>query len=126
VTALVFVGAVSLFAIAAFAQESPATLNGRVTDSAGLVIVGAAVQAVNVNRNATYPVQTNESGLYTVPALPPGEYRVIVDKTGFERVVKPGVVLHVADIVELNFSLDVGSITQSLTVEAGAPKLPRL
>jgi len=56
-----------------------------------------------------------------MPALFPGVYRVIVDKEGFERIVKPGVELHVADIVALNFSLQVGSTSQSVTVEGGAP-----
>jgi len=110
-----------LFSIGAFAQGGSATVNGRVTDSAGLVVVGAHIQAVNVNTNTVYPTETNESGLYSIPALLPGVYRVIVDKEGFERIVKPGVELHVADIVALNFSLQVGSTAQSVTVEGGAP-----
>jgi hypothetical protein len=109
------------FSIAAFAQGSSATLTGRVTDSAGLVVVGAHVQAINVNTNAIFPAETNESGLYSIPALLPGEYRILVDQEGFERIVKPGVELHVADIVALNFSLQVGSTTQTVTVEGGAP-----
>jgi len=114
---------VFLFAMTALSQERSATLTGRVTDSSGLVVTGATVQAVNVNTSAAATVQTNESGLYTIPALSPGEYRVIVDKSGFERIVKPGIELHVADIVDVNFSLQVGSTTQSVTVEAGAPMI---
>jgi hypothetical protein len=112
---------IGIVPVAAFAQGGSATLNGRVTDSSGSVVPGAAVHAVNVNTNTSYPAESNESGLYSIPALPPGAYRVIVDKAGFESVVKPGVELHVADIVELNFSLQVGSTTQSVTVEGGAP-----
>ena len=112
---------VSLFSIAAFAQGGSATVNSRATDSAGLIVIGAHIQAVNVNTNEIYPGESNESGLYTIPALLPGLYRVIVDKEGFERIAKAGVELHVAATVALNFSLQVGSTTQSVTVEGGAP-----
>jgi outer membrane receptor protein involved in Fe transport len=72
---------------------------------------------VNVDTSTTYETQSNESGLFSIPVLPTGTYRVIVDKAGFERIVKPGIDLHVSDTVELNFSLQVGSAEQTVTVE---------
>src|SRR6266568_914830 len=104
----------------AFAQEM-ATLNGRITGPNGVAVPGVKVQAVNVNTNIVYSSETNEVGLYTIPSLPPGTYRVTVEKQGFVQIVKPGVDLHVLDIVALNFTLQIGSVTQSVTVEAGAP-----
>jgi hypothetical protein len=89
-----------------------ATLTGRVTDK---------VEATNVETNVTFPGMTNEEGLYNIPNLPPGTYLVIVQKFAFRTVVKPEVELHVQDVIALNFSMELGSITQSVTVEAGAP-----
>jgi len=98
-----------------------ATLTGRVTDTTGGVIPGVKVQATNVETNVTFPGETNEEGLYNIPNLPPGMYRVIVQKFAFRTVVKPDVELHVQDVIALNFAMELGSVTESVTVEAGAP-----
>jgi hypothetical protein len=98
-----------------------ATLTGRVTDTTGGVIAGVKVEATNVETNITFPGETNEEGLYNIPNLPPGMYRVIVQKFAFRTVVKPDVELHVQDVIALNFSMEIGSVTESVTVEAGAP-----
>ena len=98
-----------------------ATLTGRVTDPSGAVVPGTKVTATNVDTNISSSTQTNEVGLYVIPDLPPGRYRMILQKQGFETIVKPDVVLHVADVIGLNFSMQVGSISQSMTVEGGAP-----
>src|SRR5207249_2578900 len=98
-----------------------ATLTGRVTDPSGGVIAGVKVEATNVETNVVFTGQTNAEGLYNIPNLPPGTYRVIVQKFAFRTVVKPGVELHVQNVIALNFSMELGSVTQSVTVEAGAP-----
>jgi hypothetical protein len=113
--------AVILCSLAALAQEATATLNGRVTDPSGLPVAGAKVQAVNVNTNVPYSAETNDAGRYDLPTLPPGAYRMSVEKNGFEQIVKPGISLHVSDIVAINFALQVGSVTQSVTVTGGTP-----
>jgi hypothetical protein len=101
--------------------QADSSITGRVTDSSGATVVGAKVQAINVNTNAVSPTETNEAGLYTLPAMPPGTYRVVIDKEGFQQSVNPSVELHVGDAIALNFTLQVGSASQSVTVEAGAP-----
>lgn len=106
-----------------FAQSPTATINGRITDPRGQAIPGAKVQATNIDTNVTYPGQTNDEGFYNIVNLPPGKYRVVVEKEGFSQIVKPDVQLHVQDIAGLNFAMQVGSVTQSITVEGGAPLL---
>jgi len=56
-----------------------------------------------------------------VSNLPPGAYRIEIEKTGFKKLIKPDVILHVQDALEINLELAVGSVSESMTVEAGAP-----
>ncbi len=106
---------------AVLAQTETATLSGRVSDPQGKVVPGAQVEITNVDTGIKTSTTTNDDGLYVVPNLRPGRYRIIVRKDGFKEIVKPDVVLHVQDTVALNFGLEVGSVTQSVTVTGGAP-----
>lgn len=109
-----------LFSCAAFATEL-ATLTGYVTDPSGLRISQSRIQATNIETNVSYSGETNDIGLYRISELPTGEYRLIVQKTGFKTVVKATIELHVQDVVALNFQLELGSVAESVTVEAGTP-----
>ncbi len=116
-----------LLLLAAFLVANPvlagptATVTGRVTDPSGGVIAGVKVEVTNVETNVMFSGETNAEGLYNIPNLPPGTYRVIVQKFAFQTIVKPDVELHVQDVISLNFSMEVGSVVESITVEAGAP-----
>lgn len=114
-----------LFGVLSIALSAGATTNaaitGRVTDPSGAVVPAVTVAATNVDTNVVYTTKSNEAGIYLIPDVPPGRYRVTVDKEGFQTIVKPDVVLHVTDVIELNFSIQMGSVTQSITVTAGAP-----
>jgi hypothetical protein len=113
--------AVLLVPGALFAQSTNAAITGQVADPSKAVITEAKVTAINDNTNIRYGGATNKSGTYLVPFLPPGEYRVQVEKLGFKTIVKPNVILHVQDTVELNFEMAVGSVSESMTVAGGAP-----
>ena len=102
------------------AQTTNATINGQITDPQGKIVPGVTVQAVNIDTNSVYPGKTNGSGIYVIPALPPGRYRLVVRKDGFKEINKTDLVLHVQDTFEQNFTLEVGSTSESVTVEAGA------
>jgi Carboxypeptidase regulatory-like domain/TonB dependent receptor len=105
----------------ACAQEETAALNGQIADHDGLAMAGVKVQALNAGTSVSYWADTNEAGLYNFPALPAGTYTVTATKDGFQQAVRPEVELHVSDVISLNFSLQVGSVTQSVPVEGGAP-----
>src|SRR6267378_284067 len=98
-----------------------ATLTGFVNDPTGLRTPHVKVQVTRLETNVSYYGETNEEGLYRVSGLPTGSYRLIVQKDGFKTIVKQGIDLHVQDIVSLNFSLEVGSVSETITVEAGTP-----
>src|SRR6516164_4275321 len=75
-----------------------ATLTGRVTDPSGAVMAGVKVEATNVETNVTYSGETNGQGSNNIPNLPPGTYRIIVQKPAFQTIVKPDVEMHVQDV----------------------------
>src|SRR6185437_12084551 len=85
-----FLTALSLApAEALFAQAVNATLLGTVTDASGASIPNATITITETNTGVSRTAKTNESGNYTVPDLPPGEYSVTVESTGFKKETRP-------------------------------------
>lgn len=103
------------------AQAPSGNINGLVLDPTGRVIVAADVLVVNDATGLKYLTKTNEEGIYVVPNLPPGPYRLQVSKSGFQTLIKPDVVLNVQDALAINFTLTVGASEETITVEGGAP-----
>jgi hypothetical protein len=98
------------------AQTTNATINGQITDPQSRAVPGVEVQAVNIDTNVVYPSQTNSVGIYAIPSILPGRYRIMVRKDGFKVINKTDIVLNVQDILEQNFTLEVGSTSESVTV----------
>lgn len=107
----------------AIAQTTSATLTGSVTDPSGAAIPGASISVENLQTNVRMQALTNTSGFYRVAGLLPGAYRVTADKAGFKSVVRDGIDLHAQDEVAINFSLQIGSVTETVTVNSGEPLL---
>jgi len=108
-------------ALPVFCQTETATISGRVTDPSGAAISGADIQIQNILNGRETATKTNSNGLYVVTALQPGTYRLIVTNIGFKQIVKPNVVLNVQDNASVNFSMTIGSVSETITVDAGAP-----
>ena len=105
------------------AQSTNASLTGRVTDPRKAVIAGATVTVINTGTGVRYRGSTNETGLYYVSNLPPGRYRIEVEKLGFKAVIETNLILHVQDALEVNFDMELGSASESITVEGSSPVL---
>ena len=110
----------SLVANFIWAQSETATVSGQVVDPSGLNIAGAQVKLVDIDRDATTSVTTNNTGLYTFPSVRPGRYRIEISASGFRVVNVTGMTVNVQDHLEQNFKLVVGSISESMTVTADA------
>jgi hypothetical protein len=110
-----------LFAGVLCAQSTNASLTGRVADPSKARIVDAKITAISAGTNFRYETATNDSGEYYLANLPPGSYGLEVEKTGFKKLIKPDVILHVQDAPEINFEMTLGSASESVTVEGGAP-----
>jgi hypothetical protein len=121
--ALAFIGALAIVLCSPIlrSQSTNASITGRVTDPSKALIVGANVAAVSSGTSFRYEAVTNASGEYYLTNLPPGSYRLEIEKTGFKKLIKPDVTLHVQDALEINFEMTLGPASQSVTVEAGAP-----
>src|SRR6267378_7982813 len=117
----IVVGSFFLLVCVVMGQNPYATVTGRVVDPANATIVGAKVEIVNSETGVKYSVETNSEGIYTIPSLQPGIYRMEVSKPGFKALLKPDIVLHVQDVIAINFSLPLGSVSETVTVEGGAP-----
>ena len=103
------------------AQTTDASLTGRVTDPSKSVIAAAKITAISASTNVRYETATNGSGDYHLANIPPSAYRIEIEKPGFKKLVKPDVILHVQDALEINFEMTIGAASETLTVEAGAP-----
>jgi hypothetical protein len=103
------------------AQSTSASLTGQVTDPSKARIADAKIDAIGTTTNASYETTTNGAGEYYLPSLPPGTYRIEVEKAGFKKLIRPDVILHVQDILEINFEMPVGSATETVNVTGGTP-----
>ena len=111
------------FVTGLFAQGERGTLNGTVSDPSGAVVASAKVVALNVETGVEYPVTTTDAGVFRISLLPPGTYKLNVTAPGFKNAVRENVNLQVAQTLTLNFTLEVGSNTEQVTVSSEAPLL---
>ena len=116
-----FVIYLTLNTFALFAQSPDGNINGLVSDPSSAAVVGAEIVAVNDVTGVQYTTKTNNEGIYVLPNLPPGPYRLQVSKAGFKTLIKPDIVLNVQDALSVNFALPIGAAYEVLTVEGGAP-----
>lgn len=119
---LIFLFFISLFsAYPAWTQSPNGTISGLVVDSSGAAIVDAEILVGNYATGVQYTSRTNEQGLYLIPNLPPGTYRLQVSKVGFKTLIKPDITLNVQDALAINFTLPLGAVSEVVTITAGAP-----
>jgi len=109
----------SLIASFTWAQSETATVSGQVVDPSGLNITGAQVKLVDIDRDTSTVVTTNSAGLYAFPSVRPGRYRIQTSAVGFRAVNVTGLTVNVQDHLQQNFSMVVGSVSESITVEGG-------
>ncbi len=99
-------------------QAVNATLLGTVQDSTGAAVANAKVTITEMNTNISRTAQTNDSGNYVFPDLPPGTYKVTAEQTGFKRATRAGVDIVVNTTVRIDLDLQAGDISETITVEA--------
>src|SRR5438067_9869601 len=103
-----------------FAQTETATVSGGVLDKSSAAVVGAEIVLTNVDTNAQSRTKTGKEGLYVFAGVMPGRYRLAAGAAGFSVTVKNDLVVHVQDELAENFTLQVGSVNEVVTVSANA------
>ncbi|MEO8126580.1 MAG: TonB-dependent receptor [Bryobacteraceae bacterium] len=117
-TLLVLLAATSPALFAQYAQ-----ISGRVTDATGASIPKTEINVINIANGTRRNVAANDDGLYNVPSLQPGQYRVTAQKAGFRPVNREGITLHVGDNITLDLNMEVGATSDQVTIIGEAPAL---
>src|SRR5688572_17417130 len=112
-----------LITASAFAQGERGTFNGSITDSSGAVVAGASVKVLNPATGVELNATTTDAGVYRLPSLLPGTYKITVSAPGFKTAVRENVVLAVAQTLTVDFNLEVGAVSDSVTVSSDPPLL---
>jgi hypothetical protein len=97
-------------------------MTGTVTDSSGGVVRNAQIEVVSEANESKRKAVTGADGVYRVPLLPPGSYRVQATSTGFKTAVRSGLPVRVTEITSLDVRFEVGSVNETITVQA-SPEL---
>jgi hypothetical protein len=109
------------FGATAFGQT--AQITGRISDQGGAVIQRARVTVTNEGNGFKRETSSNDEGYFTVPSLQPGSYQVSIQKEGFKPVLQTGVVLQVEQVARLDYTLQTGTVTDTVEVQAGGVAL---
>src|SRR5260370_2606042 len=108
---------------ALWAQGSQGTLNGTILDPAGAVVPGASVVLVNAANGEEHKTTSTTAGAYTLPYVPAGTYKLRVTAPGFRTSEADNVILRVAQTLTVNITLEVGAVSEQVTVSDQSPLL---
>lgn len=109
--------------LAVFAQTGTSNITGTIRDSNGAAVPGATVTAKNDSTGVTSTQTTTDSGLYAFSSLPVGNYTITVEKQGFKTLQKTGNVLRVGEPLTADGALEIGQVSETVTVTGGAEQL---
>lgn len=112
-----------LLSVSTLQAQQSSTVTGTIRDVTQAVIETASVRATNSSTGETFTGVTTSSGTYTIPLIKPGDYTLLAEAKGFKQVQQTGVRLETGATVRIDFTLDVGTIAETVTVEATAPLL---
>src|SRR5688572_5486045 len=114
---ITFLATIALFAGSfAGAQLTTGTISGSVTDPTGAVVPGATITVKNLGTGISRSTTSSENGRYEVSNLPVGDYEVSAGMAGFQTSVRTGIALTVGRTAVVDFGLQVGEVTQAVTV----------
>ncbi len=113
----------ALLSVNAFAQGERSTINGIVTDASGAVLPNAEVTATNLGTNQDTKTTTTDAGVYRLQSLAVGTYKISVRVQGFQTTVANNINLNVAQTLTVDFKLQTGALSETVTVTDQAPLL---
>lgn len=105
------------------AQQDRAALTGHVTDPSGAAVPAVQLRIENTSTGARYRSQTNTEGLFAVPNLPIGPYRITFQGSGFKTLVREGILLSATEVARIDARMQLGAVSESVEVTADTPPL---
>src|ERR1035437_9921710 len=112
---------IACLATGLIAQDISGTIGGTILDPSGATVPNAKVTVTNTDRNQVVRVITTDAtGTYSAPLIPVGQYSVRVEVKGFKTETRTAITLNVSDDLNINVTLQVGSMSDTVTVEASA------
>src|SRR5712692_3407740 len=120
---LLCLAAVCLVPTIGWSQEFRSTISGRVVDAQSAVVPSVKLTATQVETGARYETVSGADGLYTLPFLLPGSYQVAAEAPGFKRYIREGIQISSNERVPLDITLEIGQVTEAVTVTAEATLL---
>jgi hypothetical protein len=105
-----------LLVLPAFSQETTGTITGSVSDPQNALVPGAVLTLNNLDQGASRKATSNQQGIYEFRFLEPGRYQVAASRTGFRQLVKTDLVLTVGQTMRIDFNLQLGDVSQSVSV----------
>jgi len=114
---------VLLLAMSVLAQNNTGIISGRIMDQTGALVPNAQITVTQTETGVDSISQSNSEGLYRVPGLRDGPYKVTVTAAGFKKTVREGFDLQIGQILDVEIKLEVGNVTESVTVTNSIPLL---
>lgn len=109
-----------LLAMSVFAQNNTGIISGKITDQTGATVPNAQVTITQTDTGVNSVSQSNSEGIFRVPGLRDGLYRVSVTAAGFKKEVREGISLQIGQIMDVEIKLEVGATNESITVSAAS------
>jgi hypothetical protein len=115
--------AVVLLAAATTFAQNFGEITGLITDSSGAAVAGAEINLTNLSTNQVRQVSSTSAGTYTIPFVPPGQYKIEVKASGFKTGTANNRTVQVGDVMRADFALEVGQVSESVEVSASSEML---
>jgi hypothetical protein len=112
-----------LLAMPVFPQSTTGIISGRITDSSGAVVPNAQITVTRTDTNLESVSVSNADGLFRVPSLTTGPYRVAATANGFKKQVRDGLTLRIGENLNVEMKLEVGAVTEAVEVTSALPLL---
>src|SRR5690242_3681075 len=109
--------------VVAFAQNDRGTITGEISDQGNAVVPSAIIVAKNTDTGVESKTVASGTGNYTIPSLPAGRYVLTVEAPGFKKAVHSDIEVQVAQTARIDVKLQVGSVSDTVTVTTEAPML---
>ena len=111
------------FQVPAFAQSQAINgqIEGQISDANGAAIPNAKITATNLETGTSRVVSSDENGVYRVPLLPLGTYRVVAEVAGFKQLTREGITITTGQTATIDLKMDTGAVTEQITITSDAP-----